>query len=71
MMELSKDTMEGVTNVLNTSIVADDNFSQILDTAASQVCDNTVEAKCKYPSLGIVFKRVVLNSPDSFVIIIL
>ena len=46
MMELSKDTIEGIANVLNTSIVTEDNFSQILDTAVSQVCDNSAEAKC-------------------------
>ncbi|XP_076667620.1 COMM domain-containing protein 3 [Andrena cerasifolii] len=46
MMELSKDTIEGVTNILNTSIITEDNFSQILDTAVSHVCDNSVGAKC-------------------------
>ena len=45
-MELSKDTMEGVTNVLNRSIVAEDNFLEILDTAVSHICDNSAEAKC-------------------------
>ena len=44
-MELSKDTVEGVTNLLSTSVVAEANFSEILDAAVSQMSDNS-ETKC-------------------------
>ncbi|XP_054009507.1 COMM domain-containing protein 3-like [Hylaeus anthracinus] len=45
-MELSKDTIEGLTNVLHTSHIPEDNFLQILDTAVSQICENPAQAKC-------------------------
>lgn len=45
-MELSKDTMEGLSNILNTSVIAEDNFLQVLDTAISHVCESSTETKC-------------------------
>lgn len=46
-MELSKDTMEGLSNILNTSVIAEDNFLQVLDTAISHVCESSTETKCE------------------------
>ncbi|OAD56641.1 COMM domain-containing protein 3 [Eufriesea mexicana] len=45
-MELPKDTIEGLINILNTSIVTDDNFSQIVEMAISYIYDNPTEIKC-------------------------
>lgn len=45
-MELSKDTIEGLANVLHTSYIPEDNFLQILDTAISHICENPVQVKC-------------------------
>lgn len=45
-MELSKDTVDGLTNILNTNIVTEDDFLQILDTAVSYIHENPAEIKC-------------------------
>ncbi|KAK9304259.1 hypothetical protein QLX08_004260 [Tetragonisca angustula] len=45
-MELSKDTIDGLTNILNINIVTDDNFLQILETAISYIHENPMEIKC-------------------------
>lgn len=47
-MELSKDTIDGLTNILNINIVTDDNFLQILETAISYIHENPTEIKCEY-----------------------
>lgn len=47
-MELSKDTIDGLTNILNINIVTDDNFLQILETAISYIHENPMEMKCKF-----------------------
>ncbi|XP_076234145.1 COMM domain-containing protein 3 [Calliopsis andreniformis] len=45
-MELSKETMEGLINILNASITTEDNFLQVLDTAVFHICKNSMETKC-------------------------
>lgn len=47
-MELSKDTIDGLANILNTNIVTDDNFLQILGMATSYIYENPSEIKCEY-----------------------
>lgn len=47
-MELSKDTIDGIANILNTNVITDDNFSQILETAISCIYESPSEIKCKY-----------------------
>lgn len=46
-MELPKDTIEGLINILNTNIVTDDNFLQIVEMAILYIYDNPTEIKCK------------------------
>ncbi|XP_003402083.1 COMM domain-containing protein 3 isoform X1 [Bombus terrestris] len=46
MMELSKDTIDGLANILNTNIITDDNFLQILGMATSYIYENPTEIKC-------------------------
>ncbi|KOC66764.1 COMM domain-containing protein 3 [Habropoda laboriosa] len=45
-MELSRDIMDGLTNILNTNIITDDIFLQILDMATSYIYENPAEIKC-------------------------
>lgn len=47
-MELSKDAIDGIANILNTNVITDDNFSQILETAISYIYESPSEIKCKY-----------------------
>lgn len=59
-MELSKDTMDGVTHVLNASNFSDDHFSQILENAVSYIHENPAEIKCivKSDSKPILTKKI-------------
>ncbi|PBC27309.1 COMM domain-containing protein 3 [Apis cerana] len=45
-MELSKDAIDGIANILNTNVITDDNFSQILETAISYIYESPSEIKC-------------------------
>lgn len=47
-MELSKNTIDGLNDILNTNTVTDDNFQQILDTAISYISESPAEIRCKY-----------------------
>ncbi|CAL7948906.1 unnamed protein product [Xylocopa violacea] len=45
-MELSRDTIDGLFNILNKNIFTDDNFLQILEMAVSYIYENPAEIKC-------------------------
>ncbi|XP_043264409.1 COMM domain-containing protein 3-like [Colletes gigas] len=45
-MELSKNIIESLTNILSISHIAEDDFLQILDTTTSYICENSTEIKC-------------------------
>lgn len=45
-MELSKDIIDGLINILNANIITDDIFLQILDMATLYIYENPAEIKC-------------------------
>ncbi|XP_076750603.1 COMM domain-containing protein 3 [Xylocopa sonorina] len=45
-MELSRDTIDGLFNILNRNVFTDDNFQQILEMAVSYIHENPAEIKC-------------------------
>ncbi|XP_031837740.1 COMM domain-containing protein 3 [Nomia melanderi] len=45
-MELSKDVIEGLSNISNVNIIGEDNFLQILDTVISHLQESIIETNC-------------------------
>lgn len=47
-MELSKEIIDGLTNIQNSNILSDETFLQLLGITIAYICENTNDVKSNY-----------------------